>query len=117
MAFGRFSARRYRREVAHNSDFRKFDDGLKLTLDISRPDLEQVTQLLASAEAARTCLFGLHTQDSALMTCIVPSAVTSDHIHFIDGAGGGYVRAAMALKDKLATIGSKDQPQGIAKQP
>ena len=28
------------------------------------------------------------------MTCIVPSYVSDDHVHFLDGAGGGYALAA-----------------------
>jgi hypothetical protein len=34
------------------------------------------------------------------MTCIVPSPFTDDHVHFLDGAGGGYALAAKSLKDK-----------------
>jgi hypothetical protein len=32
------------------------------------------------------------------MTCFTLSALRSDHVHFIDGARGGYAAAAMALK-------------------
>ena len=31
-------------------------------------------------------------------TCFTPSALRSDHVHFIDGARGGYASAATALK-------------------
>lgn len=31
-------------------------------------------------------------------TCFTPSVTRSDHVHFIDGAGGGYASAALALK-------------------
>ena len=34
------------------------------------------------------------------MTCIVPSPMTRDHMHFIDGAAGGYAMAASNLKAK-----------------
>ena len=33
-----------------------------------------------------------------MMTCFTPSAMRSDHVHFIDGARGGYASAATALK-------------------
>ena len=36
------------------------------------------------------------------MTCIVPSYVSDDHVHFLDGAGGGYALAAQNLKQKIA---------------
>ncbi len=102
MSLGTFSGRRYRRETAANSDFRKFDDGLKLTLDLPGPTLDRLRNRLDEAETGGLCLYGLHLQDEALMTCIVPSPTASDHIHFIDGAGGGYVEAARMLKGKLA---------------
>ena len=35
-----------------------------------------------------------------MMTCFVPVAGRSDHVHFVDGATGGYaVAAAMATAD------------------
>ena len=33
-----------------------------------------------------------------MMTCIVPSIMQDDHIHFIDGADGGYTEAATRIK-------------------
>ena len=44
----------------------------------------------------------LHRQDAALMTCFTPSVMRSDHVHFIDGARGGYATAATALKAMMA---------------
>jgi len=32
------------------------------------------------------------------MTCIVPSIADSSHVHFVDGASGGYALAAKRLK-------------------
>ena len=32
------------------------------------------------------------------MTCFVPSATRPDHVHFVDGAMGGYAAAARAVK-------------------
>jgi hypothetical protein len=36
------------------------------------------------------------------MTCFTPAAFRSDHVHFIDGALGGYALAASALKGEHA---------------
>jgi hypothetical protein len=33
-----------------------------------------------------------------MMTCFTPSLVRSNHVHFIDGASGGYAIAANAMK-------------------
>jgi hypothetical protein len=36
-----------------------------------------------------------------MMTCFTPSPTRGDHVHFIDGARGGYASAATALKAGL----------------
>jgi hypothetical protein len=98
---GGFDPARYRRQLVENTDFRKFDDGLRLTLDCT-PDLaDRLEALLRSTEVSRVARFGVHRQSAALMTCFVPSPTRSDHVHFVDGAMGGYAAAARALK--LAT--------------
>lgn len=43
------------------------------------------------------------------MTCVVQSPINNKHIHFIDGADGGYALAALRLKDQLKTSGSMAQ--------
>ncbi|MFK0161377.1 DUF3095 domain-containing protein [Rhizobium sp. NPDC090279] len=95
-----FDAKIYRRDLAANSDFRKFDDGLKMTIDVDAAHLGRIEARLRQAEAEGVCRFGLHRQDSALMTCFVPTPLMRDHMHFIDGASGGYAMAAMALREK-----------------
>jgi hypothetical protein len=95
---GGFVPRTYLRQVVENSDFRKYDDGLRMILDCT-PELERgLSERLAAAAAAGVVRYGLHRQDAAMMTCFTPSAMRSDHVHFIDGARGGYASAATALK-------------------
>ncbi|NEI69278.1 DUF3095 family protein [Rhizobium lusitanum] len=95
-----FDAKIYRRDLAANSDFRKFDDGLKMTIDVDAAHRARIEERLRQAEAEGICRYGLHRQDSALMTCFVPTPLMRDHMHFIDGASGGYAMAAMALRQK-----------------
>jgi hypothetical protein len=99
---GAFDPRRYRAMVVLNSDFRKFDDGLKLTVDCTAEEAGGIERLLEEGRRQGLCHYGLHRQDSALITCVVPSHVRDDHFHFIDGAEGGYARAAVMLKRSLA---------------
>ncbi|AQS61116.1 hypothetical protein AGRHK599_LOCUS1982 [Rhizobium rhizogenes] len=101
LSLGRFNATRYRRSVASNTDFRKFDDGLKMTVDIDAERLEEIRARLEQGRLSGTCYFGLHEQDAALMTCIVPSPLSRDHMHFVDGADGGYAAAASRLKQQM----------------
>ena len=98
LSAGRFDPVVYRAELAANSDFRKFDDALRMTIDCDDGLVRRLETYLKAAAEKGLVRFGLHRQDEALMTCIVPSAVESDHMHFLDGADGGYARAAQALK-------------------
>ena len=98
ISVGGFVPKTYMQQVVENSDFRKYDDGLRMILDCT-PELERaLTQRLAAAASAGIARYGLHRQDAAMMTCFTPSALRSDHVHFIDGARGGYASAATALK-------------------
>jgi hypothetical protein len=95
---GSFDPARYRRQLVENTDFRKFDDGLRMTLDCSPALADRLEARLAQAEEAGIARCGTHRQSAALMTCFVPSATRSDHVHFVDGAMGGYAAAAQAIK-------------------
>ena len=102
ISVGGFVPKTYVQQVVENSDFRKYDDGLRMVLDCT-PELERtLTERLAAAASAGIARYGLHRQDAAMMTCFTPSALRSDHVHFIDGARGGYASAATALKAALA---------------
>jgi hypothetical protein len=62
-------------QLVRNADFRKFDDGLRMTLDCTPAFADRIDALLARGEESG-----------------------SDHVHFVDGASGGYAAAARALK-------------------
>jgi len=99
---GGFVPQTYTRQVVENSDFRKYDDGLRMILDCTEELERALTHRLEAAASHRTIRYGLHRQDAAMMTCFTPSAMRSDHVHFIDGARGGYASAATALKAMAA---------------
>lgn len=98
VSIGSFDPKRYKVEVAENSDFRKFDDSLKMTVDLDTERSRRLEQRLVEAASAGSCQYGIHRQSEALMTCFVPSLHAKDHVHFVDGAGGGYALAASRLK-------------------
>jgi hypothetical protein len=95
---GGFVPQTYVRQVVENSDFRKYDDGLRMILDCTPEIAQALEQRLVAAASQGITRYGLHRQDAAMMTCFTPSALRSDHVHFIDGARGGYASAATALK-------------------
>ena len=88
----------YRREVTANTDFRKFGDGLMLTVDCTPDVIARLEVVLERAQVDGIADHGLHRQPAALMTCFVPAPLAHDHIHFVDGAAGGYAKAAEMLK-------------------
>jgi hypothetical protein len=99
---GGFVPARYIAQVVENSDFRKYDDGLRMILDCTEELARDLTARLDAGAAKGIVRFGVHSQDAAMMTCFTPSAMRADHVHFIDGARGGYASAATALKATAA---------------
>jgi len=100
LKLGGFDARRYARVVAANADYRKLDDGLKMTLDCDPDTHRQLEAVLSRAASDKLIRYGIAAQNEAMMTCIVPSIMTDDHLHFVDGAAGGYTKAASVLKGR-----------------
>jgi len=101
---GGFDPARYRRELVENSDFRKYDDHLRMTLDCTPALVDRLERRLAQARDDGIAYYGMHRQPAALMTCIVPAATESDHLHFVDGAAGGYALAARAMKSAMKPV-------------
>ena len=99
---GKFVPQKYMSEVVANTDFRKYDDGLRMILDCTEELAERLERDLKDAAARGILRYGLHRQDAAMMTCFTPAPSRSDHVHFVDGARGGYASAATALKATFA---------------
>jgi hypothetical protein len=100
---GGFHEARFRRELVENTDFRKFDDGLRMTLDCSSELADVIDARLEEAQRRGACFFGTHRQLAANLTCFVPSPAQANHVHFVDGASGGYAFAAVNLKRNVAS--------------
>jgi len=101
--FGGFPGSHYLDQVIMNSDFRKFDDTLRMVLDLSLEQIAEIEVYLESEYQNGTIVYGMHTSDSALMTCVVESH-EGDHVHFVDGSNGGYALAAKGMKAQIKKI-------------
>jgi hypothetical protein len=99
---GGFHEAKFRQELMENTDYRKFDDGLRMTVDCSSELADVVDARLEEAQRRGACFFGTHRQLAANLTCFVPSPTRADHVHFVDGASGGYAFAAAKLKRNVA---------------
>jgi hypothetical protein len=96
LKLGDFDMKQYKRDLVANADFRKFDDGLRLTLDCSPAFADRLEAKLAAA--GDFVEWGTVRQEGAQLTCFSPFSAGRGHLHFVDGAGGGYTLAAKALK-------------------
>ncbi len=91
---GKFSPTRYREYTSRNTDFRKIQDGLRMTISLGEARVAELRTLLETYRSQGALRFGMCEQDSAVLTCFVPSIMEDNHYHFLDGAGGGYAAAA-----------------------
>lgn len=101
---GGFDGGNYASELVENTDFRKFDETLRMVLDLSEDEIGKLEEFLEAERSAGRLVYGLHRAPSALVTCFVRS-YAGNHLHFVDGANGGYALAAKQLKSQLAGKG------------
>ncbi len=98
---GGFSPEKYKNEVATQSDFKKFDDNLRMVIDCTVRQAAEMESLLKDAHEAGHIYYGIYKADHAVLTCVTFSASTGDHVHFVDGEGCGYTMASVKLKQQL----------------
>lgn len=91
---------RYVERLVATSDFRKYDDTLRMVIAGTEGERARLTRFLDGEHRAGHLAHGLHVTDRALVTCVVFERM-GRQIHFIDGADGGYAEAARALKKRL----------------
>jgi hypothetical protein len=94
---------RYRDDLVQNSDFRKFDGMLRMTMDGSETQAAQLQEFLEAEYREQRLVYGMQKSREALVTCIVQS-YTGNHLHFVDGSDGGYALASRELKQRLDAV-------------
>jgi Protein of unknown function (DUF3095) len=95
---GDYDGKTYTDELRANTDYRKYDDMLRMVLDVTETQANAIDSYLSQRFDAGDVVFGTHRAKSALMTCVVFSLKQSEHVHFVDGAEGGFAMAAVDLK-------------------
>jgi Protein of unknown function (DUF3095) len=85
---------------------RKVADTLHMVLDCTDAEAAATERYLESLHGAGRIVYGTHRTDRAMMTCLVFSLAAGRHVHFIDGADGGYALAALQLKTQLQALGA-----------
>jgi hypothetical protein len=87
----------YKRDLAENTDYRKFDDILRLVLAGSETQRYTLQGYLETLYENGQLVYGLHHANSALITCVILNH-HQGHIHLVDGSDGGYAKAATKMK-------------------
>ena len=103
LTIGKIDWSRYTEDVVRNSDFRKFDGTLRMILSATEAQRATLVAWLEARHRAGELAYGLHIAKEALVTCLIFER-DGGHLHFIDGAGGGYALASADLKARLATL-------------
>ncbi|MBL8380612.1 MAG: DUF3095 family protein [Burkholderiales bacterium] len=94
---------RYIDRLVELSDTLMLDGRVNTVISGTANQRAQLTQALSRMEAAGEIVFGLESCPASVMSCYVRDR-KDGHIHFVDGQGGGYTRAAAALKLKAAAL-------------
>jgi hypothetical protein len=98
-----FDAKAYASSMQTHSDFRKFDDTLRMVLDCSLSEISAIKSFLEQGYQRGDLFYGTFETQSCLMTCFVEGLGQGQHIHFIDSENGGYAAAAVGLKRQIST--------------
>ncbi len=93
----------YKQSLITNTDYRKFDEVLRMIISGDSKQRQQLTAYLEHLREQRKIVFGIHASAKALMTCLVFNH-ENDHIHFVDGSDGGYALAAKDMKQQLSEL-------------
>jgi len=107
LAAGGFDGKLYKRDLVKNCDFRKFDETLRMVVDLNVAEIYRLESRLSAERRAGRLAYGLHRSNAALITCLVRS-YSGEHVHFVDGSDGGYALAAQELKAQLEELGKRD---------
>lgn len=103
-----FNIQVYLKETAINSDYRKYDETLRLVVDASREMKIKLEAYLDSHAQVGDLFYGVHESSTALITCFVTDMKSGEHIHFVDGGDGGYALAAKQMKEQMKEQVSRD---------
>ena len=90
----------YKKNFILNTDYRKFDETLRMVISGSQDQRNSLNNYLNELYKLGEIIFGIHPSSGAIATCIV-SDYDKDHIHFIDASNGGYAMAALKMKQQI----------------
>ena len=95
----------YLNQVILNADTLIIDGRIN-TIISGKPDKRlRFLNYLSQQEEMGNLIYGHHISKESVMTCYIQNR-NAGHIHFVDGADGGYTEAAKELKMKISNVSS-----------
>jgi hypothetical protein len=90
----------YLKQVIEFSDTLTFDGRINTIVSGTAENRTELLDYLKKEEQKGLLLYGHHVSSESIMTCYIEN-LNNKHIHFVDGADGGYTGAARELKSKF----------------
>ena len=90
----------YLASLVDMSDILVIDGRINTVISGNARQRELLVIALNKIEKVGEIIYGLHVSKESVMSCYVRN-MDDRHIHFIDGAEGGYTKAAGLLKHKI----------------
>ncbi|KIO77891.1 hypothetical protein TH53_07135 [Pedobacter lusitanus] len=98
--FRTLKGKRYLEKLIEMSDTLVLDGKINTVISGTVLQRQKLENLLSQMESSGEIFFGLHSSNASVMSCYVRN-MDDGHIHFVDGAEGGYTQASKILKRKL----------------
>jgi Protein of unknown function (DUF3095) len=90
----------YLNRLVEMSDTLVIDGKINTVISGTAKQRADLQMILNNLEKEGKIYYGIHVSNSSIMSCYVRD-MKDGHIHFVDGAEGGYTQAAGMLKNKL----------------
>lgn len=94
------SGKKYLKQLVEMSDTLVIDGRINTVITGTEKQRLSLQNALNNLENNGEILYALYVSKESVMSCYVRD-LEDDHIHFVDGAEGGYTKAASVLKQKL----------------
>ena len=94
------SGKNYLNRLVEMSDTLVMDGRINTVISGNENQRYQLLKVLDELEQAGELVYGMHISGDSVMSCYVRD-LKDGHVHFVDGAEGGYTQAARQLKAKL----------------
>ena len=93
---------KYLQKLVELTDTLTIDGRINTVITGTSEQRVSLISFLDHLESSNKIKYGLYVSQESVMSCYVRNMSTAEHIHFVDGADGGYTRAANSLKTKAA---------------